>query len=370
MWQAITYVGRSMGFQMLPQPQEAPPTPTLTAYCDQCERWFPHDRALEQHKEDSNSHWICDDCNLDLENDDALRQHFIQSRNHYYCKECNHFGFEESRRQHMNDRHWYCTVHDLVFKSVAGLRSHHKENSDHHYCFECEGDFQDEDKLWDHLVEDHKACGDCHEVFNSYSELQRHEYEVHMYCAKCDRGFQSESNLRHHLNSKLHRPSTVLCPSPKCNRSFVSPAALTHHFESGACRSGMTREQLNRLVVRADGNNYITNPARLIGGPTGEYEPPMTTSAWATELSWNGMKYECFLCHSTFKSLGRLDQHLQSPTHDQKIYKCPKPDCHVEFVALSALCQHVEGGSCGVRVFRQVQNAMESLTRGSNAIAI
>ncbi|KAH8990416.1 hypothetical protein EDB86DRAFT_1774917 [Lactarius hatsudake] len=370
MWQAITYVGRSMGFQMLPQPQDAPSTPTLTAYCDRCERWFPHDRALVRHKEDSNSHWICDDCNLDLENDDALRQHFIQSWNHYYCKECNHFGFEESRRQHMNDRHWYCTVHDLVFKSVAGLRSHYKENSDHHYCFECEGDFHNEDELWDHLVEDHKACGDCHEVFNSYSELQRHEYEVHMYCAKCDRGFQSESNLRHHLNSKLHRPSTVLCPGPKCNRSFVSPAALTHHFESGACRSGMTREQLNHLVVRADGKNYITNPARLIGEPPGGYEPPMTISAWATELSWNGTKYECFLCHSTFKTLGRLDQHLQSPTHDQKIYKCPKPDCRVEFVALSALCQHVEGGSCGVRVFRQVQNAMESLARGSNAIAI
>ncbi|KAI9435085.1 zinc finger protein [Lactarius indigo] len=91
---------------------------------------------------------------------------------------------------------------------------------------------------------------------------------------------------------------------------------------------------------------------------------------WATDLSWNGMAYECFLCHSTFRTLGRLDQHLQSPTHDQKIYKCLNPDCRIEFVALSALCQHVEGGSCGVRVFKQVQNAMESLTRGFNAIAI
>ena len=210
------------------------------------------------------------------------------------------------------------------------------------------------------------------QLFDSYSELQQHDHEVHIYCTECNRSFQSESNLRHHLNSKLHRPSTVVCPGRKCNRSFISPSALTHHFESGACRSGMTREQLNRLVVRADRNNYITNPAQLIGGPPGGYEAPMSASAWATELSWNGMVYECFLCHSTFKTLDRLDQHLKSPTHDQKIYRCPKPDCRVEFVVLSALCQHVEGGSCGMSLFRQVQDAMESLTltRGFNAISI
>jgi hypothetical protein len=242
--------------------------------------------------------------------------------------------------------------------------------------------------LWDHSVEDHHACRECHEVksrlhpdhraalrnklqlFDSYSELREHDHEVHDYCTECDRVFQNQNILQQHLNSKLHRPSTIVCPGRKCNKSFISPAALTLHFESGACRSGMTREKLNRIVVRADKNNFITNPALLIGGPPGGYEPPLNSMAWATEISRNGVEYECFLCHSTFKTLDRLNQHLQSPRHDQKIYKCPKPDCHVEFVALSALCQHVERGSCGVRMFRQVQNAMESLTRGFNAISI
>ncbi|KAH9168398.1 hypothetical protein EDB89DRAFT_2245230 [Lactarius sanguifluus] len=292
------------------------------AYCDWCERWFPHDRALEQHKEDSNSHWACDDCDLDFGSHDALRQHYIQSQNHHYCKECDrHFKFDESRRQHMDDKHWYCREHDRVFKSEPGLHSHYRQSTDHHYCFECEEDFDDEDELWDHLVEDHNACRDCHELFDSYSELEEHDHEVHNYCTECGRGFQNQNNLQQHLNSKLHRPSTI----------------------SGACRSGMTREQLNRLVVRADRNNYITNPARLLGGPPGGYEPPMTTSAWVTERSWNGMEYECFLCHSTFKTIDRLNQHLKSPAHDEKIYRCPKPDCRVEFAALSALCQHVEG---------------------------
>ncbi|KAI9435084.1 hypothetical protein H4582DRAFT_702723 [Lactarius indigo] len=111
MWQAIAYFGRSMGFQMPPQPQGVPLSPTLMAYCDRCERFFPHDRALEQHKEESLSHWICGDCDLDLESNDALRQHYIQSWKHHYCKECDlHFEFEESRRQHMNDKHWYCRL--------------------------------------------------------------------------------------------------------------------------------------------------------------------------------------------------------------------------------------------------------------------
>jgi len=139
------------------------------------------------------------------------------------------------------------------------------------------------------------------------------------------------------------------------------------HFESGTCPSGMTREQLNYLVVRADRNNVITNPSRLIGGPMG-YEAPMNTSTWATERSWNGVAFECFLCHSTYRKLYALNQHLKSPAHDQRIYRCPKFDCRVEFSALSALCQHVERGSCGVRMFRQVQDAMESLTRGFHAI--
>jgi hypothetical protein len=159
-----------------------------------------------------------------------------------------------------------------------------------------------------------------------------------------------------------------MCPGRGCNKSFISVAALTLHFESGTCRSGMTHEELDRRVVRADRNHDITNPDRLICGPEG-YEPPTTTS-WATERSFNGKVYECFVCHSTFTTLTGLNQHLQSPVHREKIYRCPKEDCRIEFKTLSALCQHVEGGSCGVRVFRQVQDVMDRLTRGFNMLTV
>jgi hypothetical protein len=171
--------------------------------------------------------------------------------------------------------------------------------------------------------------------------------------------------------SKHHLPATVRCPGRGCSKSFVSYGALVLHVESGACPSGMTRDRLNRLVVRRDTRHYITNPDRLIEGPLdGRYEPPAPVETWATELSWNGEEYECFLCGGTFETLARLNKHLQSPRHADKIYRCPKPDCRTEFRTLSGLCQHVEGGTCGVRTFRRVRNVMDSLTRGFNALTM
>jgi hypothetical protein len=132
----------------------------------------------------------------------------------------------------------------------------------------------------------------------------------------------------------------------------------------------MTCEQLNRLVVWADTNNYITNPYRLLTGPMGPYEPPARTLMWATDRSWNGYAYQCFLCNRTFDTIVRLNQHLKSPFYEDKIYWCPKSDYRVEFETLSGLSQHVEGGSCGVRMFRQVRDVMGGLTRGFNALTM
>src|SRR5260221_3752390 len=210
-------------------------------------------------------------------------------------------------------------------------------------------------------------------VFQSFSgqaEFQAPVGDVQTYCTDCKRSFQSESNLRHHLNSRVHQPANVRCPSRGCDKAFVSNAALVLHFESGTCPSRMTREGLNRFVVRADTNNYITNPARLLTGPLGRSEPPAPAVTWATELSVNRTAYECFLCRSTITMLARLNQHLQSPRHEDKIYRCPKMDCWTEFVTLSGLCQHVEGGSCGIRMFRQVRDVMDGSTRGFNALTM
>jgi len=273
-------------------------------------------------------------------------------------------------RHHLSTQHMYCQAHNTLFKSEDVLRSHYRYSPDHHFCRKCENDFDDEDKLWEHAGRDHHACQVCHEMFDSHEELQAHDRDVHFYCTDCKRSFPSESNIRHHLNSKLHHPANVQCPGHGCGRVFVSHAALVLHFESGACSSGMTRKQLNRLAVRTDTSNYITNPARLLPGPDGGFEAPAPVDMWATEISWNGEAYECFLCNSEFLTLPRLNQHLRSPRHDEKIYRCPQSDCRTEFVTLSGLCQHVEGRTCGVRMFKRVRGTMESLGRGFNSLTM
>lgn len=46
--------------------------------------------------------------------------------------------------------------------------------------------------------------------------------------------------------------------------------------------------------------------------------------------------------------------HLQSPVHDDKIYRCPTAyhGCNTKFTTLSALMHHVERGGCGVTRYR------------------
>ena len=175
-----------------------------------------------------------------------------------------------------------------------------------------------------------------------------------MYCAPCKRTFKDNNALRHHLRSTLHQGRTVDCPMKGCAKSFVSRAALVLHLESGACPSRVTRAMVNRIVAALDTGNVITNPARLLSGGSGAD----VTGSWATERAWNGAQYECYLCHRKFATLPRLNQHLASPAHAEKMYRCPVVlrGCGAEFRTLSGFCQHMESEQCGVHRFKDAMD--------------
>jgi len=99
-----------------------------------------------------------------------------------------------------------------------------------------------------------------------------------------------------------------------------------------------------------DRNNIITKPMITLPG----YDNVETI---ATERSWNGRGYECYLCQKQFSLLSGLNNHIRSPAHEQNIYHCPKMSCNREYKLLSGLIQHVESESCGVMRFSQVQNS-------------
>jgi hypothetical protein len=110
-------------------------------------------------------------------------------------------------------------------------------------------------------------------------------------------------------------------------------------------------------VRQYDKTNLITDPSRLLTNGTASDN----TKYYASNRSWNGCEYECYLCHRGYPSLTSLNQHLASPTHQDKIYICPASTCRTRFTTLSALCQHIESEKCGVSKFKVVQHTMDSI---------
>lgn len=129
---------------------------------------------------------------------------------------------------------------------------------------------------------------------------------------------------------------------------------MTIHLESGTCPSGITRQIVNNEIRARDTNHLITG--RLLTYPDSNGR----ADTWATDAAWNGRNFECYFCPREFQNLRNLNQHLQSPVHEQKIYHCPH--CATKFKLFSGLVQHVESESCGIARFRDVKMAMDRLT--------
>lgn len=277
-------------------------------YCDGCHRYFRSRYALDMpHRRDSPNH-MC--CGSNFPTLGHIQQHWSQSLNHAYCRRC--------------DEH---------FVNNDKLENHYESN--HHFCKSCRKIFDNSDRLTEH-----------------YRQSGRHHY-----CSPCDMHFKDANRLRQHLESTIHRPRNTHCPAG-CGSSFTSNTRLVLHLESGACSSGVNRNAVNRVVRQLDTKHIITDPSRLITGGTSADDE---VTCHATAASWNGSAFECYLCHKLYPSLGGLDQHLASPTHQKKLYICPGPGCGTRFVSLGALCQHFESESCGVLKFRVVQATMDRL---------
>ncbi|KAG9227922.1 hypothetical protein BJ875DRAFT_490980 [Amylocarpus encephaloides] len=86
--------------------------------------------------------------------------------------------------------------------------------------------------------------------------------------------------------------------------------------------------------------------------PSYEYTRGSTA---ATERAWNGHAYGCYICPREFRSLPAMNQHMQSLTHEQNMYGCPKRGCGGRYKLLSGLIQHVESERCRFMQFGKVQ---------------
>ncbi|KAF9471813.1 hypothetical protein BDN70DRAFT_887708 [Pholiota conissans] len=256
-----------------------------------------------------------------------------------------------------------CSRCNIYFNTFYGLHQHKVKSTRHFLCqYGCNVDFTKVEDLLNHLCHLHEStfCVQCGLVFDTELDRKMHfrTSDQHQYCTPCDRHFISKSNLRQHLNSSAHRTKDVGCPF-RCGAKFISRSALILHLEIGRCASGANHNTVNRFVRQFDTIHLITDPSRLI--TKGESSLNKNIRWIATNETWNGRAYECYLCHSQHRTLNALQRHFDSPTHQDQIYICPESRCGDRFKAFSALMQHIESEKCGVSRFRSVQNAMDSI---------
>ncbi|KAI8710587.1 Zinc finger, double-stranded RNA binding protein [Fusarium sp. LHS14.1] len=250
----------------------------------------------------------------------------------------------QSRQQHMKATgheapDFECDTCDRFFRSQKAVNQHMTDLK--HWAESSESE------------EPGYECDYCGNAFNDENDLRKHEVEQHLYCDPCNRHFQDHNSIKQHLHSKVHRNSTVLCPF--CKETHGTATGLVHHLESGSCtKAPLDRDKLYEAVRRRDPNGIISKKL-LTWSVTVSYE--------ATDKAWNYHvgAYECYLCHRPFSKLGSLNQHLNSPIHQQKLYHCPGSHCRKEFTTLAAVINHLESESCGHMRFEAVQKNIKRI---------
>lgn len=163
------------------------------------------------------------------------------------------------------------------------------------------------------------------------------------------------------MNSRIHRGATVSCPL--CGNNYTSANGLSHHLKTGSCPRApqLNRDTILRIIRERDPDGAITiKKLTWHDSTTGTY--------FATDNAWNGSAWECYLCHRCFNTYHALNQHTNSPVHQDRVYHCPNVRCRKEFVSLAALFNHLESETCAFMRFENVQRAVYGMITGNRLI--
>ncbi|KAH8807236.1 hypothetical protein F5884DRAFT_899669 [Xylogone sp. PMI_703] len=267
------------------------------------------------------------------------------------------------------DYDFECGTCRKVFYTGWRARDNHLRSTGHRApafeCDKCARYFGSERARFQHMNDlNHFAweCSVCDETWSTEDRMTEHEHEDHNYCGECERTFANYNNLKMHLNSRIHRGQKVQCPL--CKACFATATGLTHHVETGSCpnAAGLTRDTLYKFMRSKDPGGVITK--NLIGwhGST-KYE------ANDRSYNWRRQGYECYLCHGLFGKLQGLNQHLNSPIHQESLYHCPNRGCRKDFKTLAGIINHLESESCGCTRFENVQNSIQGVISGNRLLA-
>ncbi|KAK4034872.1 hypothetical protein C8A01DRAFT_48822 [Parachaetomium inaequale] len=255
----------------------------------------------------------------------------------FECDTCDrYFASEQSCLQHMDAKNHH-------FNDDHESSEYSSESSDESY------------EEW--------CCDMCSEYFDTEEKCHRHEIVEHFYCSDCGRSFVNYKGIKNHLDSSLHSDRVVKCPL--CTHSDANASAIAMHIERGWCPGApnMDRDEMYRMVRSKDPKDRISR--RSIFGDLAGAAPVKFA---ASETAWTGKGYECYFCHEKFGSLNGLNCHLNSDTHQEVLYHCPKSSCPSEFKTLAAVINHLESETCGAMRFDTVQRRIGDIVSGNRLL--
>ena len=122
----------------------------------------------------------------------------------YYDYECEQCDRSFSSQRALNDHLKFASVHrgrwcercELLFDSRSELETHKADLWFHQVCCVCHVDCADEKDLEEHLREEHFQCERCLKWGPSTRDLEMHIEKLHYYCSLCESFFENENNLR------------------------------------------------------------------------------------------------------------------------------------------------------------------------------
>ncbi|KAF3145160.1 hypothetical protein TWF703_007744 [Orbilia oligospora] len=373
-------------------------------YCKLCVRHFHDSKSLENHHKTSRNHYHCIKCNISVASQAQLTEHYLEK--HAFCVLCKKLFDDESKlREHLSGSHHVCWDCNVFYTTEKELKDHFARLKKHPYCSACKEGFSDDEAYSRHLSvsKNHYYCIQCKRDHNSAEHLlivsQSHPLNnKSIDISKSNPSAQHFESIEH----KAHK----LIKCPFCPRTFEAHSSLQIHFEIGTCAGKSKAKKEEDFKKLLNKHENLEKPMKIIndvdrpryylpyhGYPKNaieysyerkgsadscevvepvfnqsrhrpyssedsddgcsDWEDRLRQSRLATNLSWNGYKFECPICCKTYKTLERLNTHL-ARDHESESYRCSgRNGCGRSFATIRGLIRHIEtDDKCGMGRWR------------------